>query len=298
MSESVSESIEDFWFSSADGLKLHALSTGEDSTTCLPVICLPGVSRTAEDFRTLLLALAKSNPRRRALALDSRGRGLSERDRNPANYSIPVELGDLMKLLGELRIERAVFIGTSRGGLLTMTLASVAPQLIAGAVLNDIGPVLDLAGLMRIKGYIGKIPPPRSWPEAVASLKRIMGAQFPAFSGQDWESYARQTWNETWNDCFEPRSDPALSRAFENVDANTPPPTLWPQFEALAKAAPLLVLRGEHSDLLARETVAGMKQRAPRIQSMEIPGQGHAPVMERDEVIRPMIEFVARCDAV
>ena len=284
--------IEDFRFSSADGLKLHALSVGPHSPAFLPVICLPGVSRTAEDFRTLLLALAKSNPQRRALALDSRGRGLSERDNKPANYSIPVELGDLVKLLGEQKIERAIFVGTSRGGILTMALAAIMPQAIASAVLNDVGPVLDMTGLMRIKGYVGRIAPPRSWHEAVASLKRVMGVQFPAFSEADWEGYARRT----WHDDFSPRSDPAIAATFDGIDATAPLPALWPQFEALAKAAPVLVLRGEHSDLLSRETVSEMKRRAPRMEAIEIPGQGHAPVLEREEVIRPIMQFVARCD--
>jgi pimeloyl-ACP methyl ester carboxylesterase len=286
------ELIEDFWFSSTDGLKLHALSAGRRSNDRLPAICLPGISRTAEDFRTLLTAFAESGRPRHALALDSRGRGLSERDGNPANYSIPIELGDLVKLLGEQKIERAVFIGTSRGGLLTMALATVMPQAIASAVLNDIGPVLDSAGIMRIKGYVGKIPPPRSWPEAVASLKRIMGSQFPAFSEQDWESYACRT----WNDDFSPRSDPALAVAFDGIDAASPLPTLWPQFEALAQAAPVLVLRGEHSDLLSRETADEMKRRGRQVEAIEIAGQGHAPAIERPETVARILRFIEDCD--
>jgi pimeloyl-ACP methyl ester carboxylesterase len=283
-------SIEDFWFTSADGLKLHALLTGWRSRERLPVICLPGISRTAEDFRTLLAAFFSNN--RSAFALDSRGRGQSERDRNPANYSVPVELGDVIKLLNTLEIERAVLVGTSRGGILTMALASIMPQMIAGAVLNDVGPVLDMAGLMRIKGYVGKIAPPRSWHEAVASLKRVMGMQFPAFNEQDWEDYARRT----WHDDFSPRSDPALAAAFCGIDATTPLPSLWPQFEALAKTAPVLVLRGEHSDLLSRETVAEMKARSEEVEAIEIAGQGHAPAIEDPETVAKILRFVESCD--
>jgi pimeloyl-ACP methyl ester carboxylesterase len=282
--------IEDTWFSSGDGLTLHALRAGPDAEGRLPAICLPGISRTAEDFRTLLAAFAQDN--RRAFALDSRGRGLSARDKNPANYSVPVELADLIAFLRAMQIERAILIGTSRGGILTMALASVMPRAIAGAVLNDVGPVLDMAGLLRIKGYVGKMRKPQSWRDAIDLLKSIMGAHFPAFGAEDWESYARRT----WDDRFEPRADPALSAAFDGVDTNDPPTALWPQFEALAKAAPILVLRGEHSDLLSRETVREMQRRAPRMQSMEIPGQGHAPALEREEAIRPIVEFAARCD--
>lgn len=289
----MSAKIEDVWFTTGDGLKLHALSTGSSADNRLPVICLPGISRTAEDFRSLLKAFAEdSKHSRQAFALDSRGRGLSERDKNPANYSVPAELGDLITFLREMKIERAIFAGTSRGGILTMALASIMPQAIAGAILNDVGPVLEMAGLLRIKGYVGKMPPPRSWREAIANLKQIMGAHFPAFDEHDWEAYARRTWNER----FEPRSDPAISAAFDGVDAVNPPPVLWPQFKALATAAPVLVLRGEHSDLLSRETVAGMKQLDPRVEAIEIVGQGHAPAIEREEIIRPILEFVARCD--
>jgi pimeloyl-ACP methyl ester carboxylesterase len=284
--------IEDIWFSASDGLKLHALATAARGSGHLPVICLPGISRTAEDFRTLLSAFADDEHARSALALDSRGRGHSERA-NPVTYSVPVELADLIAFLDAQSIERAIFVGTSRGGILTMALASIMPQRVAGVVLNDVGPVLDMAGLLRIKGYVGKLRPPRSWPEAVEVLKSIMGEQFPAFTEQDWESYARRTWDER----FAPRSDPAISAAFDAIDAAHPPPALWPQFDSLA-TAPILVLRGEHSDLLSRETLAEMRRRAPRFDAIEVPGQGHAPALEHRDVIRPILQFAARCDPV
>jgi pimeloyl-ACP methyl ester carboxylesterase len=119
-----------------------------------------------------------------------------------------------------------------------------------------------------------------------------MGKQFTAFTQQDWESYARRTWDER----FAPRSDPAIATAFETIDAAHPPPALWPQFDALAVATPILVLRGEHSDLLSREIIAEMQRRAPRLQAIEILGQGHAPALEHTDVIRPILQFAARCD--
>jgi len=151
--------------------------------------------------------------------------------------------------------------------------------------------VLELAGLLRIKSYVGKISNPRSWQEAVASLKQIMGAQFPAFSEQDWESYARRT----WNDRFELRSDPALATTFYGIDASTKLPAFWPQFEILAKAAPVLVIRGEHSDLLSRETVDEMQRHGDQVEAIEIAGQGHAPVIEHPNTIAPIIRFVENC---
>ncbi len=285
--------IEDIWFTSDDGLKLHAIAAGQHPSERLPLVCLPGVSRTVEDFRTLLLASAKDGQTSRpAFALDSRGRGLSARDPNPANYSVPVELGDLIKFLREMKIEKAVFIGTSRGGILTMVLASIMPHVIAGAVLNDVGPVLDIEGLLRIKGYVGKMPPPQSWQTAIANLKTIMGKHFPAFSEQEWQDYARRT----WNDDFSPRSDPAISATFDSVDPSTPIPALWPQYDALVVAAPLLILRGEHSDLLSRATVIEMKKRSTRVESIEIGGQGHAPVLEKLDTIEEILRFATLCD--
>lgn len=285
----MSSTFEGIWFKTSDGLKLHALVAGSARLDRLPVVCLPGISRTVEDFRTLLSAFARH---RRAFALDSRGRGLSEWDRSFKNYSVPVELNDLMTFLREVGIERAIFVGTSRGGILTMAFASIVPNRIAGAVLNDIGPVIDLPGLLRIKSYVGKLGRPWSWQQAVEILKRIMGDQFPGFDSHDWDAYARRTWSEN----FGPRSDPAISAAFDGIDAATPPPVLWPQFKALAAAAPVLVLRGEHSDLLSRETVAGMKQLDPRVEAIEIAGQGHAPAIECEEIIRSILEFASRCD--
>jgi len=284
--------IEHRYFTAEDGLKLHALVAGPRNAA-LPAICLPGISRTAEDFRELLEAFAgDAKHPRRAIALDSRGRGLSERDKNPANYSVPMEIKDLLRVLDEERIERAIFIGTSRGGILTMVLAAIRPQIIAGAVLNDIGPVLDMEGLLRIKGYVGKLPIPQNWGEAVTILKGVIGNQFPAFTDKYWLSYARRSWNETKKG-FEPCCDPAISNALADIDPSKPPPPLWLQFDALAQAAPVLILRGENSDLLSRETVAEMKKRGRNISSVEIAGQGHAPALEGAETITPILNFVA-----
>ena len=210
---------------------------------------------------------------------------------------MPVELGDLIGFLRAMKIERAIFIGTSRGGILTMALASIMPQVIAGSILNDVGPVLEMDGLLRIKGYVGKIPKPRSWSEAIASLRNIMGAHFPAFGEQDWENHARRTWDKTWDERFEPRSDPAISAAFDGIDPSAPPPALWPQFEALAAAAPLLVLRGEHSDLLSRGTVAEMQRRNPRhAKQSRFQVRVTRRYWRAPEVIQPILGFVARCD--
>ncbi len=194
---------EDLYFNAPDGLRLHVLAAGTGATRLgtsarLPAICLPGLARTAEDFREVMQALSSdAQSPRRVLALDSRGRGKSERDPNPANYSVPVELADLLAVLAAAGIERAIFVGTSRGGILTMALTAAKPGAIAGAVLNDIGPVLDMAGLLRIKGYVGKLPKPASMADAAAVLKRTLGSQFPGLSDDEWRLYARRSFVET-----------------------------------------------------------------------------------------------------
>lgn len=287
--------INDLYLSTADGLKLHALEAGPRSEHALPVICLPGLTRTNEDFRELLEALAFDAHRPRyVLALSSRGRGLSDYDPKPENYSLPIELNDLLSVLDQTKIDRAIFVGTSRGGLLTMALTAARPGAIAGAVLNDIGPVLEMPGLLRIKSYVGKLARPLDWPDAIRIQKSIMAVEFPGFSEDDWAHYTRISWRES-ADGISGRSDPAIAFNLRDIDATKPAPPIWQLFDGL-KNAPLLVFRGEHSDLLSRETVAEMKARHPDATAIEVAGVGHPPVFWEEKTIAPIRDFAARCD--
>src|SRR6185312_8870554 len=177
-----SASADDFtsvFVSAADGLQLHARCIGQRRGSSLPVVCLPGLTRTANDFDVLAQALVNADPGRRVISLDYRGRGLSDYDRNPANYNPAVELTDTITVLTALEALPAIFIGTSRGGILTMLLAATLPSAIVGAVLNDIGPVVEPQGLMRIKGYVGRLPQPKDYADAAVLLRRLFGTQFP-----------------------------------------------------------------------------------------------------------------------
>lgn len=290
----MSVAIDDLWVTAPDGLRLHAYVAGPLDSARLPVICLPGLARTGEDFRELMLTLADGPGARRVIALESRGRGLSERDRNPANYNVLTELADLLAVLDAAGIARAVFVGTSRGGILTMLMAAARPRAIAGAVLNDIGPVIEMAGLLRIKGYVGKLPKPSSWEEAANILRSAMATQFPSLHEETWAMLARRNWRDG-ADGIEPRCDPALSATLKTVDPSEPAPVLWPQFDALAPA-PILVIRGELSDLLSRATMDAMRARRSDLQAMEVAGQGHAPLLIDPEVIGPVAQFIGRCD--
>jgi pimeloyl-ACP methyl ester carboxylesterase len=285
--------LDDLWITAPDGLKLHALAGGVRAASGMPVVCLPGLARTAEDFRPLMERLVADG--RRVLALDSRGRGRSERDKNTANYSVPVELADVLATLDAAGISRAIFVGTSRGGILTMALAVARPAAIGAVVFNDIGPVLDMAGLLRIKQYVGRMPRPDSWNDAVRILRAAMGGHFPALDDAAWEAYARTTWREG-EDGLEHACDPRLSDVLKAVDPAEPAPTLWLQFDALP-SVPLIVIRGENSDLLSRETVAMMQARRPAMTVIEAPGQGHAPLLRDAAILDPIAAFIARCEA-
>lgn len=288
--------IKDLHLKTSDGLRLHALAAGPRDPSRLPVVCLPGLTRTCEDFRELVEALAfDATAPRYVLALSSRGRGLSDRDPKPENYAVPVELNDLLGVLDQENISRAVFVGTSRGGILTMALTAVRPQAIAGAVLNDIGPVLEMPGLLRIQSYVGKLPKAKDWDDAVRLQKSIMLHEFPGFSEDDWLRYAKLSWRET-EDGIVGVSDAAIAFNLRDIKASEPVPPVWPLFDAL-KGVPLLVLRGEHSDLLSRESVREMQTRHTDMTTIEIPGVGHPPVFWDETTTRPVRELCLRCDA-
>lgn len=281
--------------SAPDGLRLHAADYGSRLASRLPVVCLPGLARTSADFDVLARALAADcKAPRRVLALDYRGRGLSEFDRDPGNYTLPVELADVIAVLTALSVHRAIFIGTSRGGLLAMLLGAAQPTRIAGVVLNDIGPVIEPIGLMRIKGYVGRLPQPHSLEEGGEILKRLFDGQFPKLSDADWRAAAAKTWIER-DGKWVPAYDPRLFRALEGIDFDRPIPSVWPQFDSLARV-PMLVLRGALSDLLSPDTVAAMRARRRNLEVVEVPDQGHAPILDTPALRARIAEFARACD--
>jgi pimeloyl-ACP methyl ester carboxylesterase len=279
-----------------DGLRLHVRCYGPRTATALPMVCLPGLARTCADFETLAARLASDPDRpRRVIALDSRGRGRSDYDRNPANYSLAVELSDLIAVLTALEVTRAVFVGTSRGGLLTMLLAVARPTAIAGCVLNDIGPVIDLEGLMRIKSYVGKLAPPASMRDAADILRGLFGRQFPKLSDDEWAAFARRTFKEAGGHIV-PDYDVKLATTLEAADLAQPLPTLWKEFDALA-GVPVMVIRGANSDLLSPATVEAMRAHHPGLSVVEVPDEGHAPLLTGDQIIDRIAAFASACDA-
>ena len=286
---------ESLFITAPDGLRLHVRAYGALDAPGLPVVCLPGLSRNTADFDALAAILADGPVKRRVLALDYRGRGRSSYDPDPAHYSLAVELEDLLAVLTALEIAPAIFIGTSRGGLLTMLLAAARPTVIAGAVLNDIGPVIEPLGLMRIKGYVGKMPAFRSYQEGAETLRRLFGAQFTRLTADDWLAWSRRNFEER-EGRFVARYDLRLAETLKDVDVEKPLPAMWPQFHALAHAQ-VMVIRGANSDLLSPATVAAMAARRADLVQAEVPDEGHAPLLDDPPTMSRIAAFVQSCEA-
>ncbi len=286
---------EDFFHTAQDGLRLHARLYGGRAAGALPVVCLAGLTRNARDFHALALHLSQdAATRRQVVAFDYRGRGESARDPDWRNYNVAVEAADIRAGLTALGIGEAAFIGTSRGGLIILVLAALAPGLIRAAVLNDVGPVIEGAGLAEIRAHLEKPFEPADIAEAAVRAKASQGAAFPALTGDDWLRAARAFWREE-NGRLVPDYDPALLNTLAGIDFSKPLPALWPQFEALS-AIPLLAIRGGNSTLLSQETLAAMAQRHGAMQAITVDGQGHAPLLETAGLPMRIAAFLDEAD--
>jgi pimeloyl-ACP methyl ester carboxylesterase len=277
-----------------DGLRLHVRSYGSRAASALPVVCLPGLARTGADFDPVAAAMAGDLAKPRLVSvLDYRGHGQSEYDRNPDNYTLAVALADLSAVLSALETAPALFVGTSYGGLLAMMLAVWRPAAIAGVILNDIGPVTEPQGWVRIKGYVGKLPVPRTFEEGAEILRWWFDAQFPKLAPQDWIAFAQGTWRQHGRRLV-PAYDPKLARTLQRADLQHLP-TLWNHFDALARV-PLMVIRGARSDMLASTTLQAMVSRRDEIEVVVVPDQGHPPFLTERSLIRRITDFMASCD--
>jgi pimeloyl-ACP methyl ester carboxylesterase len=261
--------------------------------TGLPVFCLPGLTRNSKDFEIVAPRVASLG--RRIVASDPRGRGRSDRDPNAERYNLSVYAQDALRVLDELRIERAVFLGASLGGVVTMVLAAVAPQRIAAAILGDVGPRLEQTGFSRIAGQVGRTAPVATWEAAAAASKALNGSAFPDAPESFWLRLARRTFRENADGSIETDYDPAITRAFAaQLGASTAaPPDMTPLFQALA-GVPILVVHGAASDLLSSAGVAAMRAMKPDLSVVEVSGVGHAPTLEEPEAWEAIVDFLAR----
>jgi len=277
------------FISASDGLKLHVREYGSAQSNAVTVLCLAGLTRNARDFSVLADALAARG--HRVIAPDYRGRGLSDRDPDPAHYDIPVELDDVFSVCTALGVAHAAIVGTSRGGLLAMAMGAAKPEFLRGIVLNDVGPVLEIEGLRKIAAYVGKIKPPKNWDEAIATVKTISGEAFPALSEEDWRALAEGSFVEKDGGLVS-SYDLALMNGLQKLDLSKPLPELWVYFDAIAHV-PVLALRGENSVLLSQTTFEAMATRHPRLTPLLIKGQGHAPMLRDALSVEAIARFVA-----
>ncbi len=271
-----------------DGLQLYVRDYAGATSNSPPVLCLAGLTRNTRDFDDIAAHLAAG---RRVIAADMRGRGRSAYDPKWENYSIPVETGDVLAILAALSLPKVVVLGTSRGGLLASVLAAMKPDVLAGVVLNDVGPEIDPKGIARIASYVGvTVAPPQNWDDAVTRLKSINGGLFD-MPDSEWLRMAQATYREEGG-------RPVLDYDMKIGDATraqmAQPQQFdpWMLFGAYAPI-PLLVVRGANSDLLSAETVAKMRSIKADMKSVEIPGRGHAPLLNEPESIAAIDGFLA-----
>jgi pimeloyl-ACP methyl ester carboxylesterase len=266
------------FFHARDGLRLAATEwPGPEGRT--PILCLPGLTRSAADFADLA---ARHADRRRVIALDHAGHGDSERPAEIARYGIPQSLGDVLDAMAALHCPRAVIIGTSFGGLLAMLLGVMRPTAIAGVVLNDIGPRMEEAGLDHVKDFVGRDPALTSLDDCVAHLKSVLPPLTHDEAG--WLRFAANTYAPDDHGRWHPRWDIRIAEALRNNHA----PDLWGSFGALAHA-PLMLVRGEVSTLLSAETAARMRRERPDMEFVNVAGCGHCPSLE-ESVVVPMLD--------
>ena len=278
MNQAADRNWQEVTFTSRDGLKLSARHYPASGALGRPVLCLAGLTRNSRDFHDLATFLSSHPTRPREVwCPDYRGRGRSDPDPDWRNYSPFIELLDVLDLMAICNLHNVAVVGTSRGGIIAMLMAVIRPNALSALVMNDIGPVIETAGLARIIGYAGKIPVPADWDEAADLLRAMNKRFFPNFTDTDWRKMARQLFDEE-DGRPAPSYDNKISNAISEIDITQKLPEMWPQFEAL-KHMPVMVLRGETSDLLSARTVEEMASRHPRLTSVTIHAQGHAPLL-------------------
>lgn len=268
-----------------DGVQLAADVFGFP-TSGAPALCVPGLTRNARDFTQLASRLAAN---RLVVAVDLRGRGRSGRDPSSRSYTLTTYAADLLHVCDALELQRPVWIGTSLGGLISMQVGATAPDRVAGIVLNDIGPELAPEGLARIRSYAGNQPAVDSWSEAVTQVREVSEAQAPDLTDEEWLAQARMRYRELDDGRLVPDYDPAI------VSGPPSGEDPWQAFGRLVDL-PLLVIRGELSDLLAAETVRKMQAVHPAMQAVEVPARGHAPFLDEPVALKAIDAFLEGVD--
>ena len=277
------------FFRSGDGLQLFYRDYAPlTPTTKSPVLCLPGLTRNSRDFTHVAGRIRRD---RRVLCADLRGRGRSQHDPVWQNYHPGTYLADLGLLLQDAGIARCVLLGTSLGGILSMLLSATTPNLVAGVILNDVGPEVAPEGLARIAAYVGRHAPPASWDEAVATVKATYEIGMPGLTHEEWVTHTRRSYSDV-NGVPRLDMDPLIGEAVRSAPAAAAP-DLWPVYAAL-RPVPTLALRGATSDILSASTFDRMLREKPDLARVEVPQRGHTPMLDEPVSVAAIDEFLAR----
>ncbi len=276
----------DVFYQSDDGLRLYARDYVGPSADAPVILCLPGLTRNSKDFAEVAESFSTKY---RVLCPDQRGRGRSARDGDPANYRPDRYTQDMISLLDRLGVKSAAVIGTSLGGMMAMILMATHPLRINAVVLNDVGAEVDQRGITRIAGYVGKTAAVDSWAAAAAQTEQINGVAFPDYGPADWLAMARTIFVEQGNKIVLDY-DPAIA---QNIAAGAIVTNFWPLFEHIPPK-PMLVIRGEISDILSAETQNEMSRRLPQVTNVTIAGRGHAPTLNEPDARRAIADFLLR----
>ena len=264
-------------WSSRDGLNLFARDyAGASGEARLPIVCLHGLTRNSKDFEDVAAWLAATG--RRILVPDVRGRGLSDRDPEPSHYAPKVYVRDVLELMQALGIARAIFLGTSMGGIITMALAATRPKAVAAAILNDAGPEIAPEGVARIMSYVGKPVEINDWQDAANYVRGTNGAAFPDYKNADWLRFARRTFRDNAGIPvldYDPRIlEPLLDHRPGGHHG-----LAWFLFRRLARKRPTLLVRGANSDVITQAIADRMERKAPALRRIDVSGVGHAPML-------------------
>jgi len=287
--------VTDLTWRSEDGLTLYARDYAPSSgfARC-PVVCIHGLTRNSADFEDVAPWIASRG--RRVIAVDIRGRGRSDRDPHAENYNPAVYAKDVLALLDQAGIARAVFIGTSMGGIITMAIAMKRLKAIAAAVLNDVGPVISMAGLERIRGYVGRGKPFQTWDEAAEYMKSINEVAFPGNTMDDWRRWARRTFREDAEHRIVLDYDPQIAASVQGAKLRSTSLAAKLLYRRLARNRPTMLIRGGKSDIVGEEEAQYMRRVAPGLIYAEVPGVGHAPMLTEPAAQAALSSFLANVD--
>ena len=282
---------EDHLWWSADGIRLHARlydSRADRDDGAIPLLCIPGLTRNARDFDALAPHLATHRP---VYAIDLRGRGESGYAKDAMTYTPLTYVQDVMALIDELGLSRVILVGTSLGGLVTMLLNAMRPGLLVGAVLNDIGPDIETAGLDRIRGYVGQTASYPTWVHCARAVAATNVGVFPGWSLQDWLIAVKRSHKLTREGVIVADYDANIAQPFK-LPGGEAGVDLWPAFDALADV-PTLIVRGALSDILAAEAAQRMVARLHAGRLVTVPAVGHAPTLDEPEAVAAIDALVA-----